>query len=499
MAEYQIPLSYVVNVSNVLPGKGLEQLKMSTILLLTDEQRVSESTDEYTIYRTASAVSSDWGTESVTAKMSNAIFSQQPNLLANGGYVIVAPYQGVQATAGSLTTGPLDYTNFTSVSDGVLNLYVDGVQSEVTSLDFTGVSSLQDVADIISAAYEGVTITVVDDTIVFVSDTTGAASGVTIDEKQGGTEGTDLYGSSYLDGENCIVVAGQNATIETYSAAITRLSVSLYFNGILTTRTLSQSEAVQASSTVQAMSPSRMLFIESNSMTSLTAGTGLFAQIQGNYFTKGLLYTYGSNSALNAKLFAAAYASRLFAVDYSGSNTCITMNLKDLVGIQADTNISETILNQCAALGVDVFASVEGLAKVLSNRQGVYFVDQVQNSIWYVNAIQRNVFNVLAKTRTKIPQTESGMQLLTNAINEVNNQAVTNGYLAPGKWNGADTFGVLDDFMRNIEESGYYVYHQPISQQSQEDREARKAPLFQIAGKEAGAVHSANILVYLEA
>ena len=53
--------------------------------------------------------------------------------------------------------------------------------------------------------------------------------------------------------------------------------------------------------------------------------------------------------------------------------------------------------------------------------------------------------------------------------------------------------------MRNIEEFGFYIYHMPVAEQSQTDRQARKAPVYQIAGKEAGAVHKANILIYIEA
>ena len=49
MAEYTIPISYVVSASTVLPQAGLQPLKMSTILLLTDEQPVSATTDDYTI------------------------------------------------------------------------------------------------------------------------------------------------------------------------------------------------------------------------------------------------------------------------------------------------------------------------------------------------------------------------------------------------------------------------------------------------------------------
>jgi hypothetical protein len=53
--------------------------------------------------------------------------------------------------------------------------------------------------------------------------------------------------------------------------------------------------------------------------------------------------------------------------------------------------------------------------------------------------------------------------------------------------------------LRNIEEVGYYIYSLPVNQQAQTEREERKAPLIQIALKEAGAIHSSNVLVYINA
>lgn len=498
MAEYTIPISYVVSASTVLPQGGLEPLKMSTILLLTDEQPVNATTDDYTISRTATTITNMYGTNSVTSQMANAIFGQNPNILANDGYVVVANYQQTTATAGTLTTSDIsaNVEKFALVSDGSLLVTVDGTEHALSSLDFSSVSDLEDVAAVLNTALSTYCIVeAVGNTIVFTSKTTGTSSSVAIADD---TTGTNINGADYLNGVDAVAVQGTAAGVETYSQAITRLAGMLYFNGIITTRNLSASEAIAASNTVQALQPERILFIESNDLASVNAG-GLFAQIPtSNNYTKPLLYTYGNDSQLNAKLFMAAYVSKLFSVNYSGSNTTITMNLKDLTGVVADTNISETILSKCVALGVDVFPSVEGLPKVLSNRRGAFYIDQVQNSIWFKNSIQRAVFNTLAQTRTKIPQTEPGMQILINAISDVERQAVANGYLAPGKWNSPDTFGDLDDFHRNIEENGYYNYHQPVALQAQSEREQRKAPLIQIAGKEAGAIHSANILIYIE-
>lgn len=388
MVDYQIPITYVVSASAVTPQQGLEPLKLSTILLLTTDEPVTELEGSYIISRTLSGITDAFGTDTETAKQAQAIFAQQPNILANDGYVIVAP----------LTSTTEDETT----------------------------------------------------------------------------------------------------TYETLSDGIARIANEIYFEGIITTKAADDSEYADASTAVEAMK-NRVLMLP---RTSSSAFAGIFATVKNNTHTKCLYYSYGedaSEQAQNARIFAAAYLSKALSVNYGGSNTTMTMNLKDLAGIHADTNISETILGQCASAGADCFPSIEGLAKVMSNAQGGFYFDQILNQIWFVNTIQRNVFNVLATTRTKIAQTDANLEIITKTIRQVCNQAVTNGYLAPGTWNSSDTFGNYEDFYRNIEEFGYYIYHMPVAEQSQTDRQARKAPVYQIAGKEAGAVHSANILIYIEA
>ena len=150
-------------------------------------------------------------------------------------------------------------------------------------------------------------------------------------------------------------------------------------------------------------------------------------------------------------------------------------------------------------MGADCFVSLEGLPKVISNKQNGMYFDQVTNRIWLVNTIQREVFNVLATTRTKVPQTDAGLESIVKAIRNVCNQAVVNGMLAPGEWNSSDFFGNQEDFLRNIREFGYYIYHQPVAEQAQSEREERRAPQFMVACKESGAVHSAPIVIYIEA
>lgn len=78
------------------------------------------------------------------------------------------------------------------------------------------------------------------------------------------------------------------------------------------------------------------------------------------------------------------------------------------------------------------------------------------------------------------------MTSILATINKSLDAGVRNGLIAPGVWNG-DSFGSLQK--GDTLTSGYYVYIQPLEEQAQSDREARKAPPIKVAIKLRGAVH----------
>ena len=100
---------------------------------------------------------------------------------------------------------------------------------------------------------------------------------------------------------------------------------------------------------------------------------------------------------------------------------------------------------------------------------------------------------------TKLAQTEEGVDVLKGAYRTVCEQARSNQYCASGTWTSSTTFGNLEDFLRNILEVGYYIFSSSVANQLPADRAARIAPLIQIALKEAGAIHSADVIININA
>ncbi|HDV3818619.1 TPA: DUF3383 domain-containing protein [Escherichia coli] len=195
----------------------------------------------------------------------------------------------------------------------------------------------------------------------------------------------------------------------------------------------------------------------------------------------------------SSKYAALSAFGRAFTVNFNGSNTTITLKFKQEPGITYETLTT----NQAAALDAkncNVFVYYQNDTAIL--QQGVMssgdFFDERHGLDWLQNYVQTNLYNLLYTSTTKVPQTDAGVTRLLSNVEQSMDQSVTNGLVAAGVWNGGP-IGQLDS--GDTLTKGYYVYAQPISEQAQADREARKAPVIQVACKLAGAVHFADVQI----
>jgi hypothetical protein len=299
-----------------------------------------------------------------------------------------------------------------------------------------------------------------------------------------------------ITGGGSLLIAHQGPSgTESLAQAIARLEPLVFFGGVLWAGYApTDGEILAAGAVVQPLR--KMLFASSYLAASVDTGE-IFDDVKaaGYTYVRCLLYTV---SAQSARYMAAAYAGRAMSTNFSGSLTTATMHMKELVGVLPDPNITQTNLDKCETVGADVYINIGGLSKVFCTGGNTYY-DSVYNLTWLVFALQVAGFNAIATTSTKLPQTETGMAVLRGAYLNVLTQAVVNGYSAPGTWNGAIPFGSPAVFSRNVAQLGFYLYSSPVSTQSQADRLARKAPLVQIAVKEAGAIQSSSVIVNVQA
>lgn len=450
-----LPLSNIISVNVSFPPTGLGNFNVNNLALFTSDAFLSNTAgDKYRIYSSAQTVGVDFGTTTETYQQAVAVFSQQPNMLAGGGNLIIFP-------------------SFTNTTVNTISVAAGG----------TGYV-IGDILNLVQGTAYGATVRVVTVYAGAVTSVTLVTGGI------GYTTGVGLATTGGT-GSGCTITIA-SVTAETLAQAIARVSDLVYFCGIISTSYGVNTTWAALATVVQAYG-NKLLFLPSNSLTDIT---GVFTTIKNatSYYTRCLFFS--DSTALNGRLFAAAYAARLLSVNFTGSLTAITMNLKQLSGITADPAISTTVAALCVTAGVDVYGSYMGTPAVISNGANKY-ADQAFNLIWFVLALQVAGFNALAQLSTKIPQTENGMNLYKSALKQICEQALSNGYIAPGTWTAVDTFGNTANFITNILTKGYYIYSAPVNQQSAADRAARIAPLVQIAIKEAGAIQSSIINVYV--
>lgn len=384
-----VDISNVINTSISQAPAGLEGYNVNSFLYLSAVQPVSKwNTETYRIYKAATDVGKDFGTDSSTYKDAVMIFSQKPNLLAGNGYLVIAP----------------------------------------------------------------------------------------------------------------LIVTGESPSevVESLSDALNRVKAQIYFGGWMTNKKAEAEEVIAAAQLNETLES--LYLLGSGDAADFTAETGLFDKVSKLSLSRTKLLYYGDSTENldNMRGFVAAYAGRGFSVNFAAQNSTITMNLKDLVGVSPDSTVTEAIYQNAEQLGVDMYVAYNGLPKIVSNGNPLYF-DDIYNRLWFELTMRVELFNALATTSTKIPQTETGMNNLKSAARAVCQRGVYNGFMAPGTWNGTDTFGDQDDFYRNIEDFGFYVYSAPVSQQSQSERETRVAPVVQVACKQAGAIHKMNLIINFEA
>lgn len=485
---YEVPLNYTINVSLSALPQGLAEYNTNSIAIFTNEP--AGFSENYRAYMTPTPVASDFGTNSLTNKMAQAIFSPVPNFRTGGGVLYIFPFNGIDATSGSLITKSLsaNIENFQSLSNGALNISIDGNVSTVTNLNFSAVKNLEDVVTVLQDANLDVDIALNGESIEFTSRTTGTSSAIIIGTVSE-ADVIDISGASYLDTAEASTEVGTDASGETLAEAVQRAIQQVYFGGVLTTQVVEDTTRLENAEAIQSLD-----CIYYDSLKSLSDIASLGADIKSAGLSKTRTLAYSQEKGKEA---IASYCSIAKSTNYKGSNTAKTMNLKTLTGIVGDKGLSDTYVLSANSNGVDIYGNTGGISVVYSNDNNGY-TDDIENQLWLKKALEIAGFNYLRQTNTKIPQTEAGMTGLKNAYAQVCEQAIRNGVVGAGTWNSSVPFGDAEDFVRNIEEKGYYIYSIPISQQSQTDREARKAPVVQIALKFSGAIHFSDVIVTVE-
>lgn len=249
-------------------------------------------------------------------------------------------------------------------------------------------------------------------------------------------------------------------------------------------------ELINVAAAIEASTVSRIFGITTADPETLVAATttDLSSKLKAAKYSRTFIQY--STSSLYAALSAFG---RAFTVDFTGSNTTITLKFKVEPGVTYET-LSTSQADALEAKNANVYVYYENDTAILE--QGVMcngdFFDERHGLDWLQNAVQTADFNTLYTSTTKIPQTDAGTTTRIANVELVLDKAVGNGLFAPGKWTGGP-FGQLST--GDTLTKGYYIWADTVDNQLQTDREARKGVPIQVAGKLAGAVHYGSVAI----
>lgn len=288
------------------------------------------------------------------------------------------------------------------------------------------------------------------------------------------------------------LATAESGSVETLAQAITAVLqfTNWYGLGIADDEDLTAAEITATAAAIQASNLSRVFAVTSDDSGIIDSAST--TDIASTLKAAGYGRTFVQYST-KSKYAALSAFGRAFTVNFTGNNTTITLKFKTEPGVTYETLTS----SQAAAVdakNANVYVYYANDTAIL--QQGVMangdFFDERHGLDWLQNYVQTNLFNLLYTSTTKIPQTEAGITRLLSNVEQSLDQAVSNGLVAAGVWNGGDIGQITAG---DTLTKGYYVYAQPLSSQAQADREDRKSPLIQAAIKLAGAIHYADVQI----
>lgn len=253
---------------------------------------------------------------------------------------------------------------------------------------------------------------------------------------------------------------------------------------------LVEADVISVAAAIEASSLSRILAVTTADVNVLVAGNT--DNIGYKLKAAGYARTFWQYSS-SSKYAAISAFGRAFTVNFSGSNTTITLKFKTEPGITYET-LTTAQAAAIDAINGNVYVYYANDTAII--QQGVMangdFFDERHGLDWLQNYVQTNLYNLLYTSTTKIPQTDAGVTRLMTNVEASLDQAVNNGLIAPGVWNGGP-IGQIES--GDTLTKGYYVHADAVANQAQSDREARKSPVIQAAIKLAGAIHYADVQI----
>jgi len=378
-------------------------------------------------YKSLVEVSVDWAVTTEVYKAATAYYAQTPTPV---DFTVISVYDAAQSAV-LLGGGSLDVAGLSAITAGDLTITIDGT-AEVITLNLTATTTYDEVAAEITAQLLAGLSTAVcthnGTSFLITSSTAGVGSTISFGT---GTSAEDLGFAQH----QALIAQGIDA-----ETPITALNVAknagTAFTALVTHKMYrdSTAQAVGENTTDLAAwaEASKVIFMNTTNDLS-TLSTAIATDVASQLKAMTLRYSH-TVFAKNANQYpSASVFGRIASVNFEGIGTTITMNLKQLPTITVE-NLTSGELAALQGKNCNVLVIVNGIANVFvdSATASGSWLDTTHGLLWLEDRIEKDMFNLLYTSNTKIPFTQTGINVTKDTLEQSLDAGVRNGFLAAG-------------------------------------------------------------------
>lgn len=478
MSEF--PISDVVTV-NITRETLFPSREGFGVLLIAGTTDVIDQGERVRFYSSPEAVAADFSSIDEEQIAATAAFSQNPRpTLIAIGRVLTADAPGYIKGSGVGTLSA-----FQAVTDGEFEITIDGVANDISAIDFSSDTSLDQVAATIQAAIRAIatggytlaTCVNEDGRFKITSGTITDVLPLTIVDP---AVGTDISGSVYVNARMDVAVVIEAHTFVDFTGeldAIEERNDDWY--GLALTRDLQTNDNYDDAS-VWAEARLKLLAAFDDSLIAKDSLSVLDLPFLNKAAGYSRTFTHWNNNGTTYP--EVSEIIRILTVDYNVPNSSITLKFKQLPGI---TPITATPSERIALLdkNADIYVTRGGVNHVEEGKVAVgEFIDVIHSVDFMQTQIALQVFGLLFATSTKIPMTDAGVSQIEDAVRVVLDIAVAAGIIAEDvdeDGNIVPAFVITAPSVLSI----------PASQRAQ-----RIAPAVTFTARLAGAIHFVTVV-----
>lgn len=486
MVTEALSLDRIIRIrSTITPTQPL-RTDFGRALLITSSTTIRPP-NRTRVYSSLAGVAEDFDTTSTVYLDAQTYFSASPY----PSNLVVGRWASVEEGAELVGAAPGTLAELQAVTAGTL---IFGAVT-ISAIDLSAAATFADVATALQTAIQGgtgygsATVTYTDGVFVMtVPNSAGAAAPATpiptgtAATVIGFTDGTSVEG--YLADTDIADALAEIKAVDSswYWVAADRGIVSDTDLGAL-------AAAVQADGSSQAgIDTVGAGILTANETTSLAASIANFGY--DRVFTTW---------KLAREPLALAIIARMSSVDFSGDNTLVNPNGRNLPGISPDALASDIAgVNELERKRTNYYTVFGALARFRAGwtanptvwMDSRYFLD------WLTETIQLDLDNYLTQNPTRTPQTPLGQAGMIATVVSSLRKGVRNGGIAPGQISESIANDIrlatgnidFDGYLT----TGYLVYAAPFSTLSDAQIRARQAPSIRVWVKGSGAINEVD-------